>query len=101
GVTRGLSIIARELPVIDLHKFRRLNICSRFGDTWVWVAPGPKRQQAAAARAPGAAEDAPIVDEGAQAVPAPVQAPQPPPPVPQHRTMRQRIDRLEQEMREL
>ncbi|GJW06087.1 retrovirus-related pol polyprotein from transposon TNT 1-94 [Tanacetum coccineum] len=65
------------------------------------IAPGPERQQAAAAGSPGAAEDALIVDEGAQAVPAPVQAPQPPPPVPQHRTMRQRIDRLEQEMREL
>ncbi|GKB77440.1 hypothetical protein Tco_0944335 [Tanacetum coccineum] len=37
--------------------------------------PGPKRQQAAAAGALGAAEDAPVADEGAQAVPAPVQAP--------------------------
>ncbi|GKB35221.1 retrotransposon protein, putative, ty1-copia subclass [Tanacetum coccineum] len=47
------------------------------------VAPsGPKRQQVAAAGAPEAAEDAPAVDEGAQADPAPVQAPQPPPPPP-------------------
>ncbi|GKC73856.1 hypothetical protein Tco_1119739 [Tanacetum coccineum] len=37
---------------------------------------------AAAAGASGAAEDAPVADEGAQAVPAPVQAPQPPPPAP-------------------
>ncbi|GJW30843.1 hypothetical protein Tco_0047718 [Tanacetum coccineum] len=36
-------------------------------------------------------------DEGAQAVPALVQAPQPPPPAPQPRTMSQRIDRLEEE----
>ncbi|GKA82471.1 hypothetical protein Tco_0789219, partial [Tanacetum coccineum] len=84
---RGLSVVASELPLIDLHELGRLNICSRFGDTWAWVAPGPERQQAAAAGAPGAAEDAPAADEGAQAVPAPVQAPQPPPPAPQHWTM--------------
>ncbi|GJS73135.1 hypothetical protein Tco_0705976 [Tanacetum coccineum] len=73
---RGLSIIARELIGIDLHELARLNICSRFGDTWAWVASWPERQQAAAAGAPGAAKDAPVVDEGAQAVPAPIQAPQ-------------------------
>ncbi|GKB20324.1 hypothetical protein Tco_0854247, partial [Tanacetum coccineum] len=49
---RGLSVLASELPLIDLS-----------------------------------AEDAPVADEGAQAVPAPVQAPQPPPPAPQHRTI--------------
>ncbi|GKG31937.1 hypothetical protein Tco_0426887, partial [Tanacetum coccineum] len=41
----------------------------------------------AAAGAPGAVEDAPTADEGAQAVPAPVQAPQPPPPAPRHQTI--------------
>ncbi|GKG58210.1 hypothetical protein Tco_0591989, partial [Tanacetum coccineum] len=66
-----------------------------------WVAPRLERQQAAAASAPRAAKDAPIVDEGAQVVPAPIQAPQPPPLAPQHRTITQRIDRLEEEMREL
>ncbi|GKD99736.1 hypothetical protein Tco_1387720 [Tanacetum coccineum] len=45
--------------------FTRLNICSRFGDTWDWVAYEPERQQAAAAGALGAAEDAPTADEGA------------------------------------
>ncbi|GKD42404.1 hypothetical protein Tco_1267049 [Tanacetum coccineum] len=50
-------------------------------------ALGPERQQADAAGAPRAPKDAPIVDEGAQAVPAPIQAPQPPPPAHQHRTM--------------
>ncbi|GKD62505.1 hypothetical protein Tco_1300014, partial [Tanacetum coccineum] len=79
---RGLSIIARELPVIDLHELSRLNICLRFDDTWAWVAQGLERQQAATVGAHGAAEDAYTADEGAQAVPAPVQAPQPPPPVP-------------------
>ncbi|GKA23145.1 zinc finger MYM-type protein 1-like protein [Tanacetum coccineum] len=98
---RGLLIIARELPVIDLHELARLNFCSRFGDTWAWVAPRPERQQAAPVGTPRAAEDAPVADEGAQAVPAPVQAPQPPPPAPQHRTMSQRIERLEEEVREM
>ncbi|GJV60875.1 hypothetical protein Tco_1466975 [Tanacetum coccineum] len=40
----------------------------------------PKRQPDAAAGATGAAEDTPVVDDGAQADPAPVQAPQLPPP---------------------
>ncbi|GJW61471.1 hypothetical protein Tco_0110806 [Tanacetum coccineum] len=53
------------------------------------------------AGSPGATEDAPVADEGAQAIPTPVQAPQPPPPAPQHRTMSQRIERLEEEVREM
>ncbi|GJW94738.1 hypothetical protein Tco_0174410 [Tanacetum coccineum] len=51
-------------------------------DTWAWVAMGPERQPDAAAGAPGVAQDAPAVDEGVQAVLAPVQAPQQPPPPP-------------------
>ncbi|GKD81590.1 hypothetical protein Tco_1348429 [Tanacetum coccineum] len=47
---RGLSVIAREI-----------------GDDWAWVAPRPERWQVAAAGAPETAEDAPIVDKGAQA----------------------------------
>ncbi|GKF45233.1 hypothetical protein Tco_0131785, partial [Tanacetum coccineum] len=86
-----------ELPLIDLHELGRLNICSRFGYTWAWVALGPERQQVAAAGSLGATKDAPAADEGAHAVPAPVQAPQPPPPAPQHRTMSQTIERLEEE----
>ncbi|GKA63493.1 hypothetical protein Tco_0763099 [Tanacetum coccineum] len=68
--------------------------------TWAWVcALGPRwRQQAIAAGALKAAEDAPAADEGAQAVPAPVQAPQLSPPAHQHWTMSQRIDRLEEEV---
>ncbi|GJR93829.1 hypothetical protein Tco_0266003 [Tanacetum coccineum] len=54
----------------------RLQIWEELDDTWAWVASGPERKQIVAA---GAAEDAPVVDEGAPAVPAPVQAPQPPP----------------------
>ncbi|GJU57604.1 hypothetical protein Tco_1235370 [Tanacetum coccineum] len=79
---RGLQVVTRELPLIDLHELGRLNICSRFGDTWAWVAPGLERQQVAAAGAHEADEAGPAVDEGAQDVPAPAQAPPPPPPAP-------------------
>ncbi|GJS13714.1 hypothetical protein Tco_0408186, partial [Tanacetum coccineum] len=41
-------------------------------DTYAWVVPGLERQQVAEAGAPEVAEDAPVVDEGAPAVPAPV-----------------------------
>ncbi|GJY85262.1 hypothetical protein Tco_0499288 [Tanacetum coccineum] len=95
---RGLLVVVSELPVIDLHELGRLNIC---GYTWAWVALGPVRQQAAVTGAPAAAEGALAVDEGAQAVPAPLQAPQPPPPAPRPQTLTQRIDRIEEEMREL
>ncbi|GKD28586.1 hypothetical protein Tco_1239364 [Tanacetum coccineum] len=50
-------------------------------------------------RAELAAEDTPAVDEGAQADPAPLQAPQPLPPA--LWTMQQRISRLEDEVQEL
>ncbi|GJW34070.1 hypothetical protein Tco_0054102 [Tanacetum coccineum] len=69
-----LSVVVSELPVIDLHELGRLNI---------------------------SAEGALAADEGAQGVPVPVQEPQPPPPAPQPRTMSQRIDRLEEEVREM
>nr|GEY15809.1 hypothetical protein [Tanacetum cinerariifolium] len=98
---RGLSVVASELPLINLHKLKRLNICLRVGDIWAWVASRPKRQQAAMAGAPGAVKDAHVANEGAQAVPTPVQAPQPPPPAPQHRTMSPRVERIEEEIREL
>ncbi|GKC09881.1 hypothetical protein Tco_1001491, partial [Tanacetum coccineum] len=60
---RGLSVVVIKLSVIDLHELARLNICLRFGDTWAWIAPGPERKQAAAAGAPGAAEDAPATNK--------------------------------------
>ncbi|GJR72502.1 hypothetical protein Tco_0084867 [Tanacetum coccineum] len=69
---RGLSVVARELPLIDMGKPIKLNICMDIGDDWAWVALGPKRQPDAAANAPRAAEDAHVVDEGAQADPAPL-----------------------------
>ncbi|GKD74963.1 hypothetical protein Tco_1333245 [Tanacetum coccineum] len=55
--------IPRELPLIDLHELRRLNIYSRFGDTWAWVAPGLKRQQVAATGAHEADERIKRIEE--------------------------------------
>ncbi|GKA65910.1 hypothetical protein Tco_0765617 [Tanacetum coccineum] len=43
-------------------------------DTWAWVASGPEMQQVTVAGAPEAAEDAPVVDEDASTIPAPLQA---------------------------
>ncbi|GJS70484.1 hypothetical protein Tco_0703325 [Tanacetum coccineum] len=75
-----LTVIAPALPVIDIAKLPD-----------------------AAAGAPEATKDAPVVDEGGQAVPAPVQAPQQPPPPPPAtgRTMPQRLGRLEEEVQGL
>nr|GEV16344.1 reverse transcriptase domain-containing protein [Tanacetum cinerariifolium] len=101
GSANGLLVVSSELPLIDFHELGRLNICLRVGNTRACVASRLELQQVAATGALGAAEDAPAVDEGAQAVPALVQPPQPPSPAPQHRTMTQRINRLEEEMRKL
>ncbi|GKE88092.1 hypothetical protein Tco_1565567, partial [Tanacetum coccineum] len=57
-ILQGLMVIAPILPVIDMAELPD-----------------------ATAGAPEAAEDAPVDDEGGQAVPTQVQAPQPPPPV--------------------
>ncbi|GJU47719.1 hypothetical protein Tco_1217274 [Tanacetum coccineum] len=66
---RGLQVVTRELPLIDLHELGRFNICSRFGDTWAWEILA--------------------------------QAHLPPSPVPQPQTRSQRIERIEEEMRDL
>ncbi|GKD85448.1 hypothetical protein Tco_1356602 [Tanacetum coccineum] len=78
----GLTVITLELPVIDMAELVRLQISVELDDTWAWVAIGPERQPDVAASAPVDAEDAPIVDEGGQADPTPVQEPQQPPPPP-------------------
>ncbi|GJU53479.1 zinc knuckle CX2CX4HX4C containing protein [Tanacetum coccineum] len=64
---RGLSVVARELPLIDMGELVKLNICMEIGDNWAWVASGLERQQVAVAGAPEVVEDAPAVDEGGQA----------------------------------
>ncbi|GJX47498.1 hypothetical protein Tco_0272688, partial [Tanacetum coccineum] len=82
----GLTVIALELPIIDMGELVRLQICMEVDDTWAWVAMGPERQPNAATGALRVAQDALIVDKGGQADPAPVQAPPPPAPA---RTMPQ------------
>ncbi|GKE13012.1 hypothetical protein Tco_1416563, partial [Tanacetum coccineum] len=60
------------------------------------------RQQVVVAGAPDATEDAPVAEESAPAVPAPVQAPHPPPPVARpSRTMAQRLVRVEEDVHEI
>ncbi|GKE87065.1 hypothetical protein Tco_1564540, partial [Tanacetum coccineum] len=76
-----------DLPMIDMAKLVRLQICEELDNTWAWVAPGPERQQVATTGALEVAEGAPDVDEGDQPVLAPVQAPQPPPATGPARTM--------------
>ncbi|GJU25627.1 hypothetical protein Tco_1164248 [Tanacetum coccineum] len=64
------------------------------------VAIGPERQPDAVADAPVVAEDALAVNEGDQAIPAPVQTPQQPTPPPPAaaRTVPQRLRRLEEDV---
>nr|GEU48376.1 hypothetical protein [Tanacetum cinerariifolium] len=85
---RGLQLVTRELLLIDLHELGRLHICTRYGDTWAWVAQGPERQQAAVAGAYEANEAGPPAKEVSKEIPSPAQAPLPPL---QPRTMSQRI----------
>ncbi|GKC67310.1 hypothetical protein Tco_1099908 [Tanacetum coccineum] len=40
---RGLSVVARELSLIEMGELVKLNICMEIGDDWAWVAPGPAR----------------------------------------------------------
>ncbi|GJZ19956.1 reverse transcriptase domain-containing protein [Tanacetum coccineum] len=71
-ILEGLTVIAPELQIIDMAELARFHIYIQLDDTWAWVAMGLERQLDAAAGAPEVAQDAPIVDEGGQAVPAPV-----------------------------
>ncbi|GKD24216.1 hypothetical protein Tco_1230430 [Tanacetum coccineum] len=48
----GLTIIAREPPMIDMDDLVKLNIYVRLDDTWAWVAPGPERQPVVVAPQP-------------------------------------------------
>ncbi|GKF41958.1 hypothetical protein Tco_0125300, partial [Tanacetum coccineum] len=99
GRRRKLTVIVRDLPIIDMAELVRLQIYEEIDDTWAWVAPGPERQPDATAGAHGAAEDAPAIDEGAQADLPLMHAPQPPPTP--DKTMPQRVGRLEDEIQGL
>nr|GEY04064.1 hypothetical protein [Tanacetum cinerariifolium] len=40
---KGLMVIDRDLPMINMDELVRLQICDRLGDTWAWVALRPER----------------------------------------------------------
>ncbi|GKB78911.1 hypothetical protein Tco_0945806 [Tanacetum coccineum] len=63
---QGLTMIVRELSVINMAELVRLQIYEDIDDTCAWVASGLERQLDATAGAPRAAEDAPAADEGDQ-----------------------------------
>nr|GEW81417.1 hypothetical protein [Tanacetum cinerariifolium] len=72
---RGLSLVTREMPLIDMGELVKLNMYIEIGVDWAWVASRPERQPDATVGALRAVKDAPTVDEDAQADPAPLQAP--------------------------
>ncbi|GJR14993.1 hypothetical protein Tco_0797645 [Tanacetum coccineum] len=77
GRKRGARLSGGHFVGRVIEHFR-LHICERLGDTWVWVAPGPERQQVAAARALEDVKGAHAKVEGNQAILKLVQAPQSP-----------------------
>ncbi|GKA51499.1 hypothetical protein Tco_0744695 [Tanacetum coccineum] len=86
--------IVTEAPPDIGQRAGKSTICEEIDGTWAWVAPRPERQPDVTAGVPETAEDALVADEGAPAVPAPMQAPQPPPPaVELTRTMAQSMAR--------
>ena len=74
---RGLSVVTRELPVIDIDELSKLNICLKVGDTWAWVASRPERQLTATA---GPQVYLLVINEEGQPASAPAQAHPPLPP---------------------
>ncbi|GJZ35354.1 hypothetical protein Tco_0581171 [Tanacetum coccineum] len=38
---RGLSVVTRELPLIDMGELVKLNIYIEIGDDWAWAVPAP------------------------------------------------------------
>ncbi|GJU51658.1 hypothetical protein Tco_1221213 [Tanacetum coccineum] len=82
-----IGCLAHHFGLVSDDGLRGLSVVARL-----------ETQQVAMAGAPEAAKDAPVVVEGDQAIPAPVQARQqpPPPPLVAARTMPQRLGRLEE-----
>ncbi|GJV33368.1 hypothetical protein Tco_1393768 [Tanacetum coccineum] len=79
----GLTVIALELPIIDMAKLVRLHISVQFDDTWAWVAIGPERQSLMLWLAD----------------PTPIHAPPPPPAL--ARIIPQRMARLEEDVHKI
>ncbi|GKA01817.1 hypothetical protein Tco_0674482 [Tanacetum coccineum] len=89
--------LAHHFGLVSDDGLRGLSVVTH---DWAWVAQGVERQPVAAAAALWGAKDAPYIDEGAQAVLAPIHAPPPPPPA-TGRTMPQRLRRLEEDIQGL
>ncbi|GJZ60205.1 hypothetical protein Tco_0616021 [Tanacetum coccineum] len=100
---RGLDVGLVNIPYLLARYLKRFAARERAGRIFLaWVAMEPERQPDAAAGAPADVGDPPIVNEGNQAVLAPVQGPQQPPPPPAPaRTMPQRMARLEEDVHEI
>ncbi|GKC76801.1 hypothetical protein Tco_1127575 [Tanacetum coccineum] len=102
---RGLDVGLVNIPYLLARYLKRFAARERAGSYFwwtAWVAMEPERQPDAAAGAPADVGDPPIVNEGNQAVLAPVQGPQQPPPPPAPaRTMPQRMARLEEDVHEI
>ncbi|GKC18878.1 hypothetical protein Tco_1021028 [Tanacetum coccineum] len=88
----------------DVHEIRRaLTEQRELDDTWAWVAMRLDRQPDTAAGAPAVAKDAPAVDEGDQAILAPIHTPQqlPPQPPAAARIVPLRLGRLDEDVQGL
>nr|GEW57355.1 ribonuclease H-like domain-containing protein [Tanacetum cinerariifolium] len=69
-----MSSFWSSLALLDSERVYLIWIrLEHYSFSWVELEGGPKRQQVAAAGNPEATEDAPVADEGALAIPAPVQ----------------------------
>ncbi|GJX29639.1 reverse transcriptase domain-containing protein [Tanacetum coccineum] len=79
----GLTVIAPELPIIDMAELVRLQISVQFDDTWAWVAIGQERQSLMLWLAD----------------PTPIHAPPPPPAL--ARIIPQRMARLEEDVHKI
>ncbi|GJX70767.1 hypothetical protein Tco_0307938 [Tanacetum coccineum] len=100
---RGNGFIVSHIPnfCLELEVYRLQGICEELDDPWAWVASRPERQPDAAAGALVDARGAPDIDEGAQAILVPTQAPQTPLAAGPARTMAQRLARVDEEVHEI
>ncbi|GJU64072.1 hypothetical protein Tco_1245907 [Tanacetum coccineum] len=87
---KGLTVTVPTLPIIDMAKLVRLQICVELDDTWAWVLVGPARQEGDAG---GVIEEAPVAPGGGDEDEEMPQVMPPPP-----RTQGERISQLEEEV---
>ncbi|GJY11818.1 hypothetical protein Tco_0381127 [Tanacetum coccineum] len=99
-ISRGQFVarLAEHFRLLTKERLYGLTICEELDDTWDWVASGLERQQVAVTGSLMVAEDALVVDEGASAVLAPLQAPQAPHAAGPVRAMVQMLGRLDEDV---